>query len=46
MKISDPIFSFKSGGTNFGTFRFEENTWEDEEVQFELYDITIRMVED
>jgi hypothetical protein len=43
---SRPIFSFNTNGTNWGTYRFDEDTWHDEEIAFELYDLSFRIVED
>ena len=35
-----PIFSFKSGGNDFGTFVLMNNSVDDEETSFELYDFS------
>lgn len=40
-----PILSFKSSGTDFGTFRIVDSSWKDEEVAFELYDLAFTVEE-
>jgi hypothetical protein len=40
-----PILSFKSNGTDFGTFRITGDSWEDEEVAHELYDLSFTVEE-
>jgi len=45
MYDSLPILSFKSNGTDFGTFRIADSTWTDEEVAYELYDLSFTVEE-
>jgi hypothetical protein len=39
------LVNFCSGTNNFGTFRIANNTWKDEEVAFELYDLEFTLEE-
>ena len=41
-----PLFTFNTNGSLWGTFRFQEETWEDQETAFELYDVSFGMLED
>ena len=41
-----PIFEFHSGGTSFGTFRMEPDSFVDSETSFELFDVSFGAVED
>jgi hypothetical protein len=41
-----PIFTFNTNNTTWGTFRFSEESWQDEEVAFELYDLSFSIVGD
>ena len=40
MVDSLPIFSFNSGGNNFGTFRIKPDSFKADEIMFELYDVS------
>lgn len=46
MYDSVPIFTFNTNGTTWGTYRFGEDTWHDEEIAFELYDLSFTIAED
>jgi len=37
-----PIFSFNSGGNDFGTFQMKTKSFKDKETSFELYDISFK----
>jgi len=37
-----PIFSFNSGGNDFGTFQMVSKSFKDKETSFELYDISFK----
>jgi len=39
------LVNFKSGTNSFGTFRISDNTWKDDEVSFELYDLSFTLEE-
>ena len=39
-------FNFKSNGTNFGTFIFAEDSFSDNEVAFERYDVSFSLIEE
>jgi hypothetical protein len=41
-----PIFTFNTNGSMWGTFRFAEDSWQDSESAFELYDINFSIEED
>ena len=41
-----PILSFLSNGTSWGTYRMMDDSWQDSEVAFELYDLNIGIEED
>lgn len=41
-----PIFTFSTNGSTWGTFRFAEESWEDSEAAYELYDINFTIIED
>lgn len=45
MYDSKAILTFNSNGNNFGTFRIADNTWKDEEVAFELFDLNFTVEE-
>lgn len=45
MYDAKPILSFISNGVTFGTFRIADASWRDEEVAFELFDITFTLEE-
>lgn len=45
MYDTKPIFTFNTNGLMWGTFKFSEDQWQDEEVAFELYDLSFSMVE-
>lgn len=45
MYDAKPIISFVSGGHTFGTFRFADTSWKDQETAFELYDISFTLEE-
>lgn len=40
-----PLFTFNTNSTLWGTFRFDENSWQDAESAFELYDINFSISE-
>ncbi len=40
-----PLFAFYSNGVTWGTFRFAEDSWEDSEVAYELYDLSFAIEE-
>jgi hypothetical protein len=42
---AQPIINFNSGGTNFGTFRFAENSWSDQEVIAAYFDVNFALEE-
>lgn len=46
MVDSLPIFSFASGGNDWGTFRLEPDSFNDSETSFELFDLSFVAVED
>ncbi len=41
-----PIFTFNTNGSLWGTFRFVEDSWEDEEIGYDLFDLSFGMIED
>lgn len=41
-----PLFTFNTNGSMWGTFRFDDGSWEDSEAAFELYDIGFTILED
>jgi hypothetical protein len=41
-----PIFNFTTNGSTWGTFRFAEESWQDSESAFELYDLNFGIEED
>lgn len=41
-----PIFTVTTNGSLWGTFRFAEEGWKDEEVAFNLFDLSISFEED
>lgn len=45
MYNAKPLFTFNTNGSTWGTFRFGEDTWKDQEVAFELYDVSFRIEE-
>lgn len=45
MYDANPLLTFNSNGTNWGTYRFANNSWEDQEVSFELYDLAFTIEE-
>ncbi len=42
---AQPIISFNSNGTNFGTFRFADGGWSDSEVINEFFDVNFTLEE-
>jgi hypothetical protein len=40
-----PILAFTSNGQDFGTFRIVDSSWKDEEVAYELYDLSFTVEE-
>lgn len=46
MYDSLPIFTFNTNGVTWGTFRFDEGGWSDQEIAYELYDLSISIIED
>ncbi len=46
MVLAMPIFSFSTGGTDFGTFKIVDNSWSAEESSFELYNVSITAEEE
>jgi hypothetical protein len=42
---AQPIINFKSNGTDFGTFRFAQDSWQDQEVINEFYDVNFSLEE-
>lgn len=45
MYDSRPLVSFASGTNVFGTFRMVDNSWKDEEVAHEMYDLSLTFEE-
>ncbi len=45
MYDSNAVITFTTGGTNWGTFRLEEDTWQDSEVGYDLFDLNITLLE-
>jgi hypothetical protein len=41
-----PLFTFNTNSVMWGTFRFSEETWKDQEISHELYDLNFSIVED
>lgn len=41
-----PLIAFYSNSTCFGTFRFSDDTWQDKETAFELYDLSFTIEEE
>ncbi len=41
-----PIFTFNTNAVMWGTFRFAEDSWQDSEIAFELYDLDFGIEED
>jgi len=41
-----PLFTFNTNSTLWGTFRFSEASWKDQEIAHELYDLNFSIVED
>ena len=46
MVDSMPIFSFASGGNDWGTFRLEPDSYSTSESSFELYSVSFGAIED
>ena len=46
MVDSIPVFSFASGGNDWGTYRLEPESFTDSEKSFELFDLSFVAVED
>lgn len=40
-----PVFTFKSAGITWGTFRFSDDTWQDQEVGYDLFDVSLSIEE-
>ena len=41
-----PIFTVTTNGSMWGTFRFSEDSWQDEEVAYNLFDLSLAFEED
>lgn len=46
MYYSAPLISLNSAGTNWGTFRFSDDSWKDSESVFGLFDLSFTLEED
>jgi len=42
---ANPLLTFNTNGALWGTFRPERESWKDQEVAFELYDLSFSIVE-
>ena len=45
MYDSLPILTFFTNGSLWGTFRLGEDSWQDSETSFDLYDVSLTLVE-
>lgn len=43
---ANPLLTFNTQGTTWGTFRFGPDSWADQEVAHELYDLNFTLEED